>query len=86
MKTTLFYTSQWKEGTKIEWISKIANRTCVSTRKIRENYIEPLIDEGILKEPRDGYIQFIGLPSDAEMPVEFTTEQLQEELNEENQN
>jgi hypothetical protein len=86
MKTTLFLTSQWKEGIKNEWISRIANRTCVSTRKIRENYIEPLIDEGILKETRNGYIQFIGLPNGAEMPTELTHSELQEELDEENQN
>lgn len=72
MKTTLFLASQWKEGIKNEWISKIANRTCVSTRKIRENYIEPLIDEGILKETRGGYIQFLGLPNGAEIPIEQT--------------
>jgi len=86
MKTTLFYASQWKEGIKNEWISRIANRTCVSTRKIRENYIEPLIDEGILRETRGGHIQFVGLPDGAEMPTELTNEQLQDELNEENAN
>lgn len=86
MKTTLFLASQWKEGIKNEWISKIANRTCISTRKVRENYVEPLIDEGILRETRDGYIQFVGLPDGAEMPTELTTEQLQDELNEENAN
>ena len=86
MKKTLDYASQWKEGIKHEWISKIANRTGVSTRKIRENYVEPLIDEGILRETRDGYIKFEGLPDGAEMPTELTSEQLQEELDEENAN
>lgn len=86
-KTTLFLTSKWKKGIKSEWISKIANRTCVSTRKIRENYIEPLIDEDILRETRDGYIEFVGLPENAEVPSEdsLTEQEIVEELEEENE-
>lgn len=86
MKKTLQLTFGWKKGVKHKWISKIANRTGVSTRKIRENYIEPLIDEGILREIGDGYIEFAGLPPNAEMPSELMAEQLVEELNEENAN
>jgi len=61
MRRVIFLTYQWKEGLRNVWISKLANRTCISTRKIRENYIQPLIHEGILQE-NSNRIRFAGLP------------------------
>ena len=63
MKKVIRLTAKWKSGNKNEWINKLANRTCVSTRKIREDYIQPLISERILLETQQGIIQFVGLPS-----------------------
>lgn len=63
MKKVIRLTAKWKSGNKNEWINLLANRTCVSTRKIREDYIQPLISEKILLEVHQGTIQFAGLPS-----------------------
>jgi hypothetical protein len=63
MKKVIRLTSKWGSGSKNEWINLLANRTCVSTRKIREDYIQPLISEKILLETQQGFIQFAGLPS-----------------------
>lgn len=61
MKKVIRLTAKWKRGNKNEWINKLANRTCVSTRKIREDYIQPLISEKILRETQQGIIEFVGL-------------------------
>jgi len=63
MKKVIRYTSKWKNGNKNQWIHWLANRTCVSTRKIREDYVQPLISEGILVETAHGTIKFAGLPN-----------------------
>jgi predicted transcriptional regulator len=62
MKKVLSYCSEWKSGNEKQWIDKLANRTCVSTRKIREDYIDPLVSEGILEKTSEGNIRFSGLP------------------------
>jgi len=62
MKKVLSYCSEWKSGNEKQWIDKLANRTCVSTRKIREDYIDPLVSEGILEKTSEGNICFMGLP------------------------
>jgi hypothetical protein len=62
MKKVLSYCSEWKNGNEKQWTDKLANRTCVSTRKIREDYIDPLVSEGILEKTSDGNIRFTGLP------------------------
>jgi hypothetical protein len=62
MKKVIRLTSKWKSGDKNQWINWLATRTCVSTRKIREDYIQPLISDGVLAESGNGLIQFIGLP------------------------
>ena len=63
MKKVIRLTSKWKSGDKNQWINWLATRTCVSTRKIREDYVQPLISERILAETGQGVIQFVGLPS-----------------------
>lgn len=85
MKKVIFYTAQWKEGFGSDWIDKLANRSSVSTRKIKEDYLQPLITEGILEFSGRGYIKFIGLPKNAEKVLELSEKQLMEELEEENE-
>jgi hypothetical protein len=63
MKKTIFFCMQWTEGYEKEWIDRIATRTCVSTRKIREDYVQPLVTEGILQRFAHGQIRFVGLPN-----------------------
>jgi hypothetical protein len=62
MKKVIFLTSKYKIGKKREWIDKLSILTCVSTRKMREDYIQPLITMGILAEFGDK-IKFVGLPN-----------------------
>ena len=61
MKKVIFLASQWNCGKKREWVDKLSVLTCVSTRKIREDYIQPLITFGIFVEFNDK-IKFVGLP------------------------
>ncbi|MEJ2281891.1 MAG: hypothetical protein P8X97_08335 [Candidatus Bathyarchaeota archaeon] len=61
MKKVIFLTSKWNIGKKREWIDKLSILTCVSTRKMREDYIQPLITMGILGEFGEK-IRFVGLP------------------------
>jgi len=62
MKKVIQLTSKWKNGNINKWIDLLATRTCVSTRKIREDYVFPLISEGILAELPQDVICFVGLP------------------------
>ena len=62
MKKVLSYCSEWKSGNEKQWVDKLATRTCVSTRKMREDYIDPLVSEGILEKTSEGNICFMGLP------------------------
>ena len=61
MKKAIYLMSKWKMGKKREWVDKLSILTCVSTRKIREDYIQPLITIGVLAEFSDT-IKFVGLP------------------------
>ena len=61
MKKAIYLMSKWKIGKKREWVDKLSIFTCVSTRKIREDYVQPLITIGILVEFNDT-IKFVGLP------------------------
>jgi hypothetical protein len=61
MKKVILLTAKWKSGKKREWVDKLSIFTCVSTRKIREDYIQPLITVGILAEFGDN-IKFVGSP------------------------
>lgn len=61
MKKVIRLTSKWKCGKRNDWIDKLSVFTCVSTRKIREDYVQPLITMRILVE-FDETIRFMGLP------------------------
>ena len=61
MKKAIYLMSKWKIGKKREWVDKLSIFTCVSTRKIREDYVQPLITMEILVESNDT-LKFVGLP------------------------
>ena len=61
MKKVILLASKWGMGKKRDWVDKLSILTCVSTRKIREDYIQPLITIEILAEFGDA-IKFVGLP------------------------
>lgn len=61
MKKAIYLMSKWKIGKKREWVDKLSVLTCVSTRKIREDYVQPLITMEILVESNET-IKFVGLP------------------------
>ena len=75
MKDVIYYGCIWKEGIYSVWINRMSIRCKVSTRKIREDYIAPLIDEGIFKL-NGGTIAFVGIekPSKEDDIVEVLTE------------
>ena len=60
MKKVIYLTAKWKSGKKRELVDKLSVLTCVSTRKIGEDYIQPLIMLGILAEFGDT-IKFVDL-------------------------
>jgi|GEM_PF-7035934 hypothetical protein len=61
MRKVITLTSEWKNGDKNKWISKLSIRCCVSTDKMRRDYVEALIDEGILTEIGKDRLEFVGL-------------------------
>lgn len=61
MKKVIHLTAKWQKGKKREWVDKLSILTCVSTRKIREDYIQPLITMGILAD-FGNELTFVGLP------------------------
>jgi predicted nucleic acid-binding Zn ribbon protein len=61
MKKIIYLLSKWKTGNKRELIDKLSIYTCISTRKIREDYLQPLITMGILVE-YNYTLRFQGLP------------------------
>jgi hypothetical protein len=63
MKKIIYLARLWKTGKKREWVDKLSILTCVSTRKIREDYVQPLITIGVLAEFSD-IIKFVGLPKE----------------------
>jgi serine acetyltransferase len=67
MKNVIRLCAEWKEGKKDHWIAKLAERTFVSTRKIREDYLKTLITNGLLEEGPDDTIHFVGLPNRVEI-------------------
>jgi hypothetical protein len=82
MKKVIYLCQQWGEGNEADWIDRIANRTCVSTRKIREDYVNPLVTDEVLERSGNGFIRFVGLPSG--IGQEITEKQLREEWEEDN--
>jgi hypothetical protein len=68
MVRTINYTSKWKEGTYPEWKSKLATRLGIAPCTVKENYLDPLIQEGIIG--RVGYkVFFVGIQERTEGEV-----------------
>jgi len=61
MKSTLYYISAWGTGSYKSWINKLSIRLGLAPRTVQENYLHPLIEEGIIA--RDGsLLHFVGPP------------------------
>ena len=61
MIRTLEYLHNWNEGIYNDWIRKLANRLSVTPRTVRDNYLDPIISEGIVG--RVGHkVHFNGVP------------------------
>lgn len=54
-----------KEGSYSSWVGLLSMRFNMSVRTVKENYIEPLIDLGIL-DRNSNKIRYLGVPSSPE--------------------
>ena len=66
MKRTLYYISSWGAGSVKSWTNGLSIRLGLSPRTVKDNYLDPLIGEGIIR--KDGMqLHFVGSPqSDGE--------------------
>ena len=61
MKNTLYYISAWGMGNYKSWINKLSIRLGLTPRTVKDNYLHPLIEEGIIA--KDGsQLRFVGPP------------------------
>ena len=61
MKNTLYYISAWEKGSQRSWSSRLSIRLGLAPRTVLDNYLRPLIEEGIIR--KDGsQLRFIGPP------------------------
>jgi hypothetical protein len=67
MKRVISLCEEWKEGNKDVWVHKLSHLTYVSTREMSEEYINPLIIDGVLENGLDGNIRFVGLHNRVEI-------------------
>jgi len=61
----LTYAQMWKKGSLQELIDKLTIRCGISARYIKENYVQPLITEGIIRivrMPHDVCWSWVGVP------------------------
>ena len=65
MERALTLVKKWESGSAEEWSSRLSLRLNISSRTAKENYLEPLIQEGIVKKV-DSRLFFIGLPVEDE--------------------
>lgn len=63
MKRILTHIYNWGTGGYDEWISKLSIRLGLAPRTVKENYLNPLIKEGIIKQT-DSQLYFVGPPED----------------------
>lgn len=63
MTKVLYCLQKWKTGQYYNWIRRLSLRLNLSVRTTRENYIDPLIAEGIIREDK-GELTFVGIPKD----------------------
>lgn len=65
MERALTYMKHWRIGTYTEWRDRLSLRLNVTVRTVRENYLDPLITEGIIKRT-GSYVTFQGMPQDCD--------------------
>ena len=65
MKRTLYYISSWGTGSVKLWIYKLSNRLGLAPRTVKDNYLNPLIEEGII-EKNGSQLHFVGPPENGE--------------------
>ena len=65
MKRTLYYISSWGTGSYKSWISKLSIRLGLAKRIVKDNYLDPLIEEGIISKA-GSQLRFIGPPESGE--------------------
>ena len=63
MKRTLYYISNWRYGSSDLWVSKLSNRLGLTPRTVRENYLDPLIKEGLIAKA-GSQLHFAGPPEE----------------------
>jgi len=60
-KNTLYYISAWETGSYRSWAFKLSIRLGLAPRTVKDNYLRPLIEEGIIR--KDGsQLRFVGPP------------------------
>lgn len=64
MKRTLAYMKKWHKGTYNEWINRLSLRMNMTVRTVRENYVDPLISEGIVQKT-GSQVVFVGIPDES---------------------
>ena len=62
MKRALTLLKTWESGTPEEWSNRLSLRLNISARTAKDNYIEPLIQEGIIQKENSRLV-FYGVPS-----------------------
>jgi len=65
MERALTILREWKTGTAEEWTNRLSLRLNVSPRTAKDNYIDPLIFEGIIKRVNSRLV-FVGLPNEGD--------------------
>jgi len=63
MKNAITRISEWRIGSYSLWISKLSIRLGLSKRTVRDNYINPLIEESIIVKI-GSKLYFIGPPEE----------------------
>ena len=62
---TLYYTSSWGTGSYRKWIFKLSLRLGLGPRTVKDNYLRPLIEEGIIRKV-GSRVSFVGPPESGE--------------------
>jgi len=61
-KRVLKLTKSWNKGYYNVWVDWLSIPLGLSTRKIREDYLDPLISKGIIKRTENNEVFWIGAP------------------------
>jgi hypothetical protein len=63
MERALAYMKKWRTGTHDDWINRLSLRLNLTVRTVRENYVDPLISEGIIHKTGSQLV-FVGIPDE----------------------